>query len=277
MSPRSNLSNPKSLTPRELPSHWDEPGGSCDPGDDDFADFLPMIKQSTDNELAQPQSPISTRLSMATPSPHHNHAGADIRKRKLTPSLAPSSHPRSSLNPSDAKKPLLERALSPDSHGPIKSQIPRRVMSTSPYSTSSTTTTPKASTWHDEHRSLLSTIRSSICIPDNSRSKRSFSPAEAAAAVNSRESLRPKSSAKKTKVTPSIDSWINQYQSWSAQDQKIALKKLIDLAAPNNVRYMREGTRFIIYSLSGIFTIPFHSYLWKRAKDAELPAGFDYP
>ena len=74
--------------------------------------------------------------------------------------------------------------------------------------------------------------------------KRGLSPDSYRDVPTQQAPTRPKTASKKTKPTgssPSIDHWINQYQSWSDQDQKIALKKLIDLAAPNNVRYMREG------------------------------------
>ena len=50
-----------------------------------------------------------------------------------------------------------------------------------------------------------------------------------------------KSKVKKPAAPKCLDQWLSQYQDWSDHEQKIALKKLIDLAAPNNVRYMREG------------------------------------
>lgn len=39
---------------------------------------------------------------------------------------------------------------------------------------------------------------------------------------------------------PTIQDWLSIYQSWSDQDQKNAINQLIEMAHPNNVRYMRE-------------------------------------
>ena len=144
----------------------------------------------------------------------------DVRKRK----------PQNSLNPSDAKKPLLESAPSPpssqaephrsDIRPDIRSQIPRRV---------------SGSTGGQQSPKLYE--------------KRAASPTDRSFGGHfSTEGNAPRTKvAKKSKSAisgnaTSIDSWITQYQKWSDQEQKIALKKLIDLAAPNNVRYMREGT-----------------------------------
>lgn len=142
---------------------------------------------------------------------------AEVRKRKLQPAekLQPG---RNSLNPSDAKKPFLEP--SPERLTPTvqKSQIPRRVAN------------------HGvAGKRGVSQERETL--PGNSRILTLSPPREV-------YQEKPKSLVKKIKAnntsSPTIDNWLGQYQNWSDHDQKIALKKLIDLAAPNHVRYMRE-------------------------------------
>lgn len=193
LSPRSNLTNLKSLTPREMSSNWDEPSVS----------FEPVTSGSQKPTSGSPpprdvQSPISSRLSGST-SPTQG----DARKRKGS-SLT-------SGPPAGVKK----RAFSPEPNltpGPIRTLIPRLV------------TTPRVT---------------SLPVHENPK-KRGLSPDIPVPRPKTIPTKKTKPTGSRTGSSPSIDHWINQYQTWSDQDQKIALKKLIDLAAPNNVRYMRE-------------------------------------
>ena len=38
-----------------------------------------------------------------------------------------------------------------------------------------------------------------------------------------------------------IDSWLNAYQNFTEEDQRIALERLIDKSTHKNIRFMRDG------------------------------------
>lgn len=71
---------------------------------------------------------------------------------------------------------------------------------------------------------------------------------EASTSDSSRSHIpRPKLSSPFDKAPPSppaepnnLEAWLETYQGWSDADQKLALERLIEIAAPSHVRYMRD-------------------------------------